>query len=137
RDRSDEAVALIQTALKITPKHPDAHNNLGNIHKECGRLAEAEACYRRALECGPTHYNALSNLAFVLEVQERPDEAFDAYTRLLREAPTFAHGQYMMGLFLRNYAQCVEHIEQSIACFREAYRLDPRNVRALEGLGIS
>jgi predicted TPR repeat methyltransferase len=43
----------------------------------------------------------------------------------------------MTGLFLRNYAQNVEHIEQSIACFREAYRLDPRNLRALEGLGIS
>ena len=137
RDRSDEAVRLIQTALKITPKHPDAHNNLGNIHKECGRLAEAEACYRRALECGPTHYNALSNLAFVLEVQERPDEAFETYARLLREAPTFAHGQYMTGLFLRNYAQNVEHVEQSIECFREAYRLDARNVRALEGLGVS
>jgi predicted TPR repeat methyltransferase len=137
RDRSDEAVALINTSLKITPRHPDAHNNLGNIHTECGRVAAAEACYRRALECGPTHYNALCNLAFVLEVQERPDDAFEAYGELLRKAPTFAHGQYMMGLFLRNYAQNVEHIEQSIACFREAYRLDPRNLRALEGLGIS
>lgn len=137
RGRSDEAVELVRKALSITPRHPDAHNNLGNIHKECGRLAEAEACYRRALECGPTHYNALSNLAFVLEAQERPDEAFAAYTKLLHDAPTFAHGHYLMGMFLRNFAQHAEHIEQSAECFRQAYRLDKRNVRALEGLGVS
>lgn len=137
RGRSDEAVELVRSALKITPEHPDAHNNLGNIHKECGRLAEAEACYRRALACGPTHYNALSNLAVVLEAQERPDEAFETYGKLLQEAPTFARGHYLMGLFLRNFAQNVEHIEQSVECFRTAFRLDQRNVRALGALGAS
>ncbi|HET6433613.1 tetratricopeptide repeat protein [Dyella sp.] len=137
RGRSDEAVSLIGSALKITPRHPDAHNNLGNIHKECGRLAEAEACYRRALECGPGHYNALSNLAVVLEAQERLDDAFDAYTRLLQQAPAYAHGHYRLGLFLRNHAQNEEHLEQSAECFREAFRCDERNVRALEGVGIA
>ncbi|HUW54117.1 MAG TPA: tetratricopeptide repeat protein [Rhodanobacter sp.] len=137
RGRSDEAVALIRTALQITPRHPDAHNNLGNIHKECGRLAEAEACYRRALECNPGHYNALSNLAVVLEARERLDEAFEAHTRLLQQVPNYARGHYMRGLFLRNHAQHREHIEQSAECFRQAIRLDGRNVRALECLGVA
>lgn len=135
--RSDEGVRLIEAALKITPKHPDAHNNLGNIHKECGRLAEAERAYRKALECGPDHYNAQNNLAVVLEAQERPEEAFEAYAKLLQKAPRFAQGHYLMGMFLRNYAQNIEHIEQSVQCFRTAYELDPRNVRALEALGVS
>lgn len=137
RGRSDEALVLIGSALKITPRHPDAHNNLGNVHKECGRLADAEACYRRALECGPGHYNALSNLAVVLEAQERLDEAFEAYTKLLQQAPSYAHGHYRLGLFLRNHAQNEEHLEQSAECFREAFRCDDRNVRALEGVGIA
>lgn len=137
RGRSDEAVELIEAALKITPRHPDAHNNLGNVHKECGRLREAEACYRHALECGPDHYNAQSNLAVVLEVQDRLDEAFDAYAKLLQQAPRFAQGHYLMGLFLRNHAQHEEHVEQSAQCFRTAYELDHRNLRALEALGIS
>lgn len=137
RGRSDEGVKLIRTALQITPKHPDAHNNLGNIHKECGRLTEAESCYRRALECAPDHYNALSNLAVVLEAQERPEDAFQAYTQLLQHAPQYARGHYLLGMFLRNYAQNVEHIEQSVQCFRTAYELDNRNLRSLEALGIS
>lgn len=135
--RSDEGVELIRTALRITPKHPDAHNNLGNIHKECGRLREAEACYRKALEYGPQHHNALSNLAVVLEAQQRPQEAFEAFEKLLKLAPRFAQGYYLMGLFLRNNAQCFEHIEQSVDCFREAYVLEPRFVRALEALSVS
>lgn len=137
RGRSDEGVRLIEAALKITPKHPDAHNNLGNIHKECGRLPEAERCYRKALECGPEHYNAQNNLAVVLEAQERLEEAFEAYGKLLQQAPKFAQGHYLMGIFLRNYAQNIEHIEQSVQCFRAAYELDSRNLRALEALGVS
>ncbi|MHB1057631.1 MAG: tetratricopeptide repeat protein [Rhodanobacter sp.] len=137
RGRSDEAVELIRTALRITPKHPDAHNNLGNVHKECGRLAMAEACYRRALECAPSHFMALNNLAVVLEALERPEEAFQAYTKLLQQAPQFAQGHYLLGLFLRNYAQNIEHIEQAAECFRTAYALDGRNLRALESLGVA
>ena len=135
--RSDEGVELIRTALQVTPRHPDAHNNLGNIHKECGRLREAEACYRKALEHGPQHYNALSNLAVVLEAQERPQEAFEAYEKLLQQAPRFAQGHYLLGLFLRNNAQNLEHIEQSVACFRAAYALEPRFVQALEAQSVS
>lgn len=137
RGRSDEGVERIRAALKITPRHPDAHNNLGNIHKECGRPAEAEACYRRALECAPEHHNALGNLAVVLEVQERLDDAFDAYGALLRQAPEDARGHYLMGLFLRNHAEHMEHLEQSAECFRRAFELDRRNLRALEALGVA
>lgn len=137
RGRSDEGVRLIEAALRITPKHPDAHNNLGNIHKECGRFADAERCYRKALNCGPQHYNAQNNLAVVLEAQERLEEAFEAYAKLLQKAPKFAQGHYLMGSFLRNHAQNVEHVEQSVECFRAAYALDSRNTRALEGMGVS
>jgi predicted TPR repeat methyltransferase len=137
RGRSDEGVELIRTALQVTPKHPDAHNNLGNIHKECGRLREAEGCYRKALECGPQHHNALSNLAVVLEAQERPREALEAYERLLQQVPRFAQGHYLLGLFLRNNAQGIEHIEQSVECFRTACALEPRFVQALEALSVS
>jgi predicted TPR repeat methyltransferase len=135
--RSDEAVELIRTALRITPNHPDAHNNLGNVHKECGRLGLAEACYRRALECAPAHFKALNNLAVVLEALERPEEAFLAYTKLVQQAPQFAQGHYLLGVFLRSYAQNMEHFEQSVECFRTAYALDNRNLRALESLGVA
>ncbi|MBB4128586.1 putative TPR repeat methyltransferase [Xanthomonas translucens] len=137
RGRSDEALRLIGQALALVPAYADAHNNLGNVHKECVRLAEAEACYRRALACTPSHHNALSNLAVVLEAQARLDEAFLAYAQLLQQVPGFAHGHYLLGLFLRNHAQQHEHLEQSAECFRTAWQLDPANLRALEALGTA
>lgn len=137
RGRSEEAVALIEKALAQVPQYPDAHNNLGNVHKECGRLEDAEACYRRALQCDPGHHNALCNLAVVLEAQARLDEAFECHGRLATQAPDFAHGRHMMGLFLRTHAEHREHVEQAAGCFADASRLDPRNVRALEALGVT
>lgn len=137
RGRSEEAVALIERALVQSPGYPDAHNNLGNVHKECGRVKDAEACYRQALECDPGHHNALCNLAVVLEAQARKEEAFDCYGRLLQLAPEHAHGHFLLGLFLRNNAEHREHMEQSVECFRSASRLDVRNLRALEALGVT
>lgn len=136
RGNSEEAAELIRTSLQITPRHPDAHNNLGNVLKESGHLAEAEACYRRALDCGPDHCNAMNNLAVVLEAQERPEEAFQAYSRLLEMAPQFARGHYLMGTFLRNFAQSMEHLEESVECFRRATALDKDDVLALQALGV-
>jgi predicted TPR repeat methyltransferase len=137
RDRGHEAVELVTAALKVAPGYPDAHNNLGNIHKECGRLAEAEACYRRALACDGRHVNALANLAIVLEAQQRPHEAFVAYMALLKHAPDYALGHYLLGIFLRRHAQGTEHMEQSVECLRAAYALDPGDTRALSALGVS
>jgi predicted TPR repeat methyltransferase len=137
RGHGDRAVELILAALKITPDHPDAHNNLGNVHKECGRPVEAEACYRRALACAPAHHNALGNLAVALELQERLDEAFEAYSQLVHRSPRDARAHYLLGLFLRNHAQHAEHVEQAATCFRQAFELDPRQLRALESLGMT
>lgn len=136
RGNSEEAVELIRTSLQITPKHPDAHNNLGNVLKESGRLPEAEACYRRALDCAAGHWKAMNNLAVVLEAQERPEEAFQAYSKLLEMAPGFARGHYLLGTFLRNFAQNMEHLEQSVECFRRAIELDEDDVLALQALGV-
>ena len=137
RGRSVKAVELIRGALTLTPEHPDAHNNLGNVLKECGRPAEAEACYRRALACDPDHHNALGNLAVVLEMQERLDDAFTAYGTLLQRVPEDARGHYLLGLFLRSHAQGMEHLEQAAGCFRRAFELNERNLRALEALGVT
>lgn len=137
RGRSEEAVELIGAALKASPKLADAHNNLGNVHNECGRLAEAEACYRRALAYAPTRVDALGNLGMVLEAQNRLPQAFAAYGQLLDVAPGHARAHYLMGMFLRKHAQGLEHLEQAVECFRRAFVLDGKMLRALEAMGVA
>ena len=135
RGCSDDGIRYILLALAYAPQYTDAHNNLGNIYKECGRYAEAENCYRQALECDKTHYNALNNLALVLQVQERPDEAMQTYRQLLTLAPNYTFTHYHMGLFLREYPQNMQDIEQSAEHFSQAWFLDNENVHALQALG--
>ena len=43
-----EAEAGFRQALIIRPDYAEAHNNLGSILREQGRLADAEASYRQA-----------------------------------------------------------------------------------------
>jgi tetratricopeptide (TPR) repeat protein len=136
RGRSDEGAAKIEAALEATPAHPDAHNNLGNVHKECGRLHKAEACYRQALARAPDHHNARANLAVVLEAQERLEESFATWSDLLERAPRGAHGYWMMGRFLREHAEGMEHLEQAAECFRRAFELDNGKLVVLQDLGM-
>lgn len=137
RNRSEEGIRLIRMALRATPQHADAHNNLGNIHKECGQLAEAEACYRRALGHQPRHHDALSNLALVLEAQGRVDDAGEIYARFLAQEPQLGHAHYLMGMFRRRHINQIEDVEEAVRCFTRASQLDPRNLRARDALGVS
>lgn len=137
RGASDEGVRLIRMALRAIPGHAEAHNNLGNIHKESGRFAEAEACYRQALVCVPHHLDAMSNLAIVLEAQLRPAEAFEFYERLLQHAPRLGRAHMLMGLFKSSHLDVLEELEDAVGCFREAWRYDKTDVRALQELGVS
>lgn len=136
RGDSEAAIGLIARALERLPGHADIHNNLGNIHKERGDPVAAEACYRRALALAPGHVDALGNLAVVLEVQGRLDDAFNAYGLLLHAAPDYARGYFLVGLFLCNHAAGEAHMQQSAACLRRAWELDPDNLRALRLLGV-
>ena len=137
RNRSEEGIRLIRMALRATPQHADAHNNLGNIHKECGQLAEAEACYRRALGHQPRHHDALSNLALVLEAQGRVDDAGEIYARFLAQEPQLGHAHYLMGMFRRRHINQIEDVEEAVRCFTRASQLDPQNLRARDALGVS
>lgn len=137
RQRSDEAIRLIRMALRSVPRHADAHNNLGNIHKETGNLAEAEACYRSALACDAQQHDAMGNLALVLEAQERPDEALHVYTALVAQAPQLERSHYLMGMYLRRHLRGIEDVEQAVVCFRNAIRCDGQSVRSRDALGVA
>lgn len=133
---SDEVLVLIGLVLKIILCYFDVYNNLGNVYKECGWLVDVEVCYCCVLECGLGYYNVLSNLVVVLEVQEWLDDVFEVYIRLLQQVLGYVYGYYWLGLFLCNYVQNEEYLEQLVECFCEVFCCDDCNVCVLEGVGI-
>ena len=57
RDRSDEAIAMIERSIALEPA-PGRYNNLGNALVERGRLEQAIDAYRRSIELDPTNADA-------------------------------------------------------------------------------
>ncbi|HEV7960415.1 MAG TPA: methyltransferase domain-containing protein, partial [Rhizomicrobium sp.] len=74
-------------ALVLKPDFAGAHDNLGTLLWEQGKLEEAEASTRRALALAPSFAQALGNLGSMLKDQGRLDEAAAVYRQLLQIRP--------------------------------------------------
>jgi tetratricopeptide (TPR) repeat protein len=62
-------VACLERCVQLQPDFPEAHNNLGNAHRDQGRLEEAHACFARALELRPDYADAHWNRALLWLLQ--------------------------------------------------------------------
>jgi len=62
----DGAMHAYARAIELDPGHADAHVNLGRLHHDAGRLAEAERHYRAGLGAQPRDVTAAFNLGVVL-----------------------------------------------------------------------
>lgn len=114
RDRAREAYL---EALIRDPEHADAHLNLGCLHHEDGKLADAETHYRAALRASPGDATARFDLAVLLDDAGRLDEARRAYEAALAADPACAEAHY-------NLARLCEHAGDEPGAVRHliAYR---------------
>jgi DNA-binding transcriptional MerR regulator len=95
---SDAARRCYERAIAADPKHLDARVNLGLLHHEAGRHADAERVYRAAIAtCGPDAVLCF-NLAILLEDMGRLDEAKAAYESALLVDPKMADCHYNLAL---------------------------------------
>lgn len=67
-----KAVSLYKSALKLAPKIPQLHNNLGSLMRELGMVEESIECFEKAISLKPDYASAHSNLLFLL--QNLPDQ---------------------------------------------------------------
>lgn len=60
------AASMLEAAIRIDPRRPEAHDMLGSALRSLGRLPDAIREYRRALQADPRYWNARYNLARAL-----------------------------------------------------------------------
>jgi len=89
--RGDEALALFDGAIALTPDFAEAWNNRGTAQRNMGRFAEALASYDRALAIRPDYALAWSNRGRVLLYLDRIDEGIMAFMRFAEM--TYGAGQ--------------------------------------------
>jgi tetratricopeptide (TPR) repeat protein len=82
-----KAERLLREALTADLFHGPAHNNLGVVYLEAGKLYEAAGEFEWARKLMPGHPDPRVNLGLALERGGRIDEAIDAYRSALDAAP--------------------------------------------------
>ncbi|HET9483581.1 MAG TPA: tetratricopeptide repeat protein [Xanthomonadales bacterium] len=104
-----------EKAIALDPTHLDARVNLGLLHHEAGRHADAERTYRAAIAtCGPDPVLCF-NLAILLEDVGKLAEAKAAYESALLGDPKMADCHYNLALLcekLQKPHEAIRHMAQ-------------------------
>ena len=83
RGQPDEALILLQRAVRIRPNFHVPYNNIGNALVKLGRGSEAIAAFRKAVELIPDFVEAITSLAEQLHRQGDGDAALSLYDRAI------------------------------------------------------
>lgn len=132
RCNSDQAIELIEEAIRIDPSKPDYLNTLGVAYQGLGRVSEAEDCFRGALSLKPDYAAAYNNLGIALRTLGRPQEAESSFRDAVRIAPAYAEAHNNLGNLLNELG----HFEIAERRLRRAIRIRPDYAEAHGNLGI-
>ncbi len=126
RARCEEAVAL-------HPDDPLAHDRLGSVWRDTGRLQEAADQYEQAVRLDPKFVTARENLATVLVELGRLDEAVEQGRAALQLAPNNPTVHFNLASTLARAGRLREAVEQ----YESAVRLKPDDADAWGNLAMA
>jgi tetratricopeptide (TPR) repeat protein len=110
-----EARDAYERALKLDPRHVDAHVNLGRLLHEAGAPADAARHYELALKADQTSATAAFNLGVALEDLQRADAAANAYLLAIELDDSNADAHYNLAGILERRgekAEAVQHLKE-------------------------
>ena len=131
--RNSEAAEANQTAVALSPKDAEAHNNLGNTLQGLGRFDEAVASYKRAIALKPDFGMAYSNLGNTLQELGRFDDAEACYTQAIALKPDYAEAHNNLGNTLKELGR----LDEAETSYTQAIALKPDFAEAHNNLGIT
>jgi tetratricopeptide (TPR) repeat protein len=121
---------------KTLAKNPDcwlAHDNLGTLLANQGRIEEAMEHSQKAIQINPNDPEALNNLAVALAATGRFDEAIENYYRAIQINPGFFKALNNLGLALVAQGR----FDEAIRNFHQAIQINPNHPNAFLNLGIA
>jgi tetratricopeptide (TPR) repeat protein len=122
---------LWRTTLAQNPDCWMAHNNLGLLLKNQGRLGEAIEQYHEALQIAPNAWDALNDLGVALAANGQYEEAIQSYRHALQIKPDLAAVHNNLGHALAAEGK----FDEAIECYRQAIGINPSFADALNNLG--
>ena len=124
--------ALFRHALAVTTDNGQAHQNLGKILMDQGRLGEAGDHLCEALRIRPHSPPVHNNLGMVLAMQGRYPEAMAHFRAAISLDPSDVRPRGNLGTALSK----IGDPKGAIAQYREALRLDPEDAGIRNNLAL-
>ena len=131
RNEPDQAVAILEEALRLNPAYAKSHYNLGLVFEKRGQLAVAAVQFERAVALDSRFAKASHNLGAVRSRQGLYGRAIEAYVEALRIRPDFVQAHHDLGAA---YA-AVGKLDMAIDQYHQALNLAPDFAEAFFGLG--
>ena len=86
-----KSIDYLTQCLKKSPRHFEAHYNLGNVYSELGNLELAKVHYELSTEIEPGYPNSFYNLGLVLISMKKYKEAIQSINKYVDLAPNSEH----------------------------------------------
>ena len=86
-----KSIDYLTQCLKKSPRHFEAHYNLGNVYSELGNLELAKVHYELSTEIEPGYPNSFYNLGLVLISMKQYKEAIQSINKYVDLAPNSEH----------------------------------------------
>ncbi len=116
-----DAVGYFQQALKLSPDHLIALDNLGSAYRQQKRWDDARKTYERALAVNPNDAEANYGLGMVFAQNDDIARAFDSLQKALQLRPDYPEALNNLGiLYLRTNRR-----DDAVATFEECIRVAP------------
>ncbi|MFL9888423.1 tetratricopeptide repeat protein [Paraburkholderia agricolaris] len=129
--RNDEALAVLDRALRLEPRLAPALVALGNVRLALEQYQEALSAYDAALAVSSALPEAWSNRGNVLRALNRPADALISYDRALALTPN----EYATHLNSAHAWRDLGQYERAVQAYRTALVIRPRAPEVLLALG--
>lgn len=125
--RNQQAIAELETAVKIGPHQPGLHEELADQYWVVGDLDQATAAYREELSIDPYATSSKYKLGSLLALSQNPAEGVDLLRDALHADPSLIDAHYYLGVGL----VATDQLNEAIGEFNKAIAADPKNDRAM------
>jgi tetratricopeptide (TPR) repeat protein len=120
-DHREEAIGYFQEALKLSPDHSIALDNLGSAYRQQKRWDHARQIYERALAVNPNDPEANYGIGMVFAQNDDTKHAFESLQKALQLRPVYPEALNNLGiLYLRTQRR-----DEAVASFEESIRVAP------------